>query len=40
MSELRVELTPVAKAVEEAKEMESERAKVWEMEVEELFWAI
>jgi hypothetical protein len=39
MSELRVELTPVAKAVEEAKEMESERANLkrqWEREVEEL----
>jgi hypothetical protein len=40
MSELRVELTPVAKAVEEAKEMESERAKRWEREVEELFSAM
>jgi len=35
-----VELTPWAKAVEEAKERESERAKMWEREVEELFSAM
>ena len=35
-----MELTPSAKAVEEAKERESERANMWEREVEELFSAI
>jgi len=40
MSKLRVELTPVAKAVKEAKVMEYEHAKSWGTEVEELCSAV
>ena len=35
-----VELTPVVKAMEQAKAMESEYAKTWDREVEQLFSAM